>query len=110
RSPVRVCVVDDPLLKAVRETNVGLEKIDVEGRRALELLIELTVRRDRNAAGIVRANAVEGITGEEHTRTRAPFRVERFPQLVPGVRIHRWNPQRRDAVREPDPAELLAVA
>src|SRR4029079_9915510 len=81
RLVVRVRVIDDAPLHRVGKADVAREEIDAERRRAIELLIELCDRRDRHAAGIVRANAVEWIAGNEEARSRPASRLERLAAL-----------------------------
>ena len=105
----RMRVVDDALLEPVWQPHVGFEEVDAERSSALELAIDLFVARHRHAARVVDAHPVEWIARDEHPRAGSPPRIERLPLLDALVRIHGWNAQRRDSVRQPHFAEIRTV-
>src|SRR5262245_50210132 len=104
-----MCVIDDALLQPVWQPHICLEEVHTQCACAIELAIELLVARNRHAARVVEAYAIEGIAGDKHARTGPSPRVEGLTLLQAGVRVDRRNAQARDAVREPYAAKVRTV-
>ena len=102
--------LDDPLLDEIRQAHVSLDEIEAEGLGAGHVALHQRAAVERDATRVVDPRAVQGLTRRHHARANPHARVDGLAILVGLERVRRRVANRRDAKRQPDAPEHLAVA